>query len=223
MNKINNIGKNNSNAAVVEAVLAALIKVLVRTTIVCGNFLNIDSNHNNNSSCSSNTPTTATVNTNHSNCGSSSGRSSRISTHTDIYLRASGSGRRPQRCMGRLQISGHYAYPAVRALLSSSDRSRLAALNVMSCPLTQLYIPPVPGGVQRGSRGSRGFATSRKHEKIDKRSGAVCQAYYAASRIVCRRFQQDKWLKVPPQRTPRPSKVASTGFINFSMAFFTKS
>ena len=27
----------------------------------------------------------------------------------------------------------------------------------------------------------------------------------------------------PPQRTPRPSKVASTGFINFSMAFFTKS
>ena len=27
----------------------------------------------------------------------------------------------------------------------------------------------------------------------------------------------------PPQRTPRPSQVASTGFINLSMAFFTKS
>ena len=79
------------------------------------------------------------------------------------------------------------------ALLSSSDRSRLAALNVnadsLSCPLTQLYIPGVPGRVQRGSRGSRGFATSRKHEKLDKRSGAVCQAYYAASSIVCRGFQ----------------------------------
>ena len=35
----------------------------------------------------------------------------------------------------------------------------------LSCPLTQLHIPGVPGGVQRGSRGSRGFATSRKHEK----------------------------------------------------------
>ena len=44
------------------------------------------------------------------------------------------------------------------------------------------------GGVQGGCRGSRSFAT--KHEKLDKRSGAICQAYYAAaSRIVCRRFQ----------------------------------
>ena len=35
-----------------------------------------------------------------------------------------------------------------------------------------------------------------------------------------RRFQKDKWLKVPPfQRTPRPSRVASTGFINCSMVF----
>ena len=78
------------------------------------------------------------------------------------------------------------------AFLSSSDRSRLAALNVM------LTLQGFQGGVQRGSRGSRGSATSRKHEKLDKRSGAVCQAYYAASRIVCRRFQQDKWLKVTP-------------------------
>ena len=35
----------------------------------------------------------------------------------------------------------------------------------LSCPLTQLYIPGVPGWVQRGSRDSRGFATSHKHEK----------------------------------------------------------
>ena len=34
------------------------------------------------------------------------------------YLRASGSGRRPQRRMARLQISGHYAYPAVRSDLT---------------------------------------------------------------------------------------------------------
>ena len=33
-------------------------------------------------------------------------------------LRASGSGRRPQRRMARLQISGHYAYPAVRSDLT---------------------------------------------------------------------------------------------------------
>ena len=35
-----------------------------------------------------------------------------------IYLRASGSGRRPQRRMARLQISGHYAYRAVRSDLT---------------------------------------------------------------------------------------------------------
>ena len=34
------------------------------------------------------------------------------------YLRASGSGRRPQRRMARLQISGHYAYLAVRSDLT---------------------------------------------------------------------------------------------------------
>ena len=33
-------------------------------------------------------------------------------------LRASGSGRRPQRRMARLQISGHHAYPAVRSDLT---------------------------------------------------------------------------------------------------------
>ena len=60
-------------------------------------------------------------------------------------LRASGSGRRPQRRMARLQISGHYAYPAVRSGTSvlvcyalgaarRSDRSRLAALSVMLTP-----------------------------------------------------------------------------------------
>ena len=35
-----------------------------------------------------------------------------------LYLRASGSGRRPQRRMARLQISGHYVYPAVRSDLT---------------------------------------------------------------------------------------------------------
>ena len=57
----------------------------------------------------------------------------------------------------------------------------------LSCPLTQLYIPGVPGGVQRGSRGSRGFATSRKTRKLDKRSGLKRQAQGAgASRGGCR-------------------------------------
>ena len=81
------------------------------------------------------------------------------------YLRASGSG------MARLQISGHYAYPAVRSDLTPAPHFCQLARCIechadsLSCPLTQLYIPGVPGGVQRGSRGSRGFATSRKHEK----------------------------------------------------------
>ena len=58
------------------------------------------------------------------------------------------------------------------ALLSSSDRCIECHADSLSCPLTQLYIPGVPGRVQG-----------------DKRSGAVCQAYYAASSIVCRGFQ----------------------------------
>ena len=88
-----------------------------------------------------------------------------------FYLRASGSGRQPQRRMARLQISGHYAYPAVRSDVTSAPhfcpRATAAGCHAdsLSCPLTQLYIPGVPGRVQRGSRGSRGFATSRKHEK----------------------------------------------------------
>ena len=65
-------------------------------------------------------------------------------------LRASGSGRRPQRRMARLPISGHYAYPAVRSGTSvlvcyfvgaaRSDRSRsgLAALNIMLTPVLSL-------------------------------------------------------------------------------------
>ena len=53
----------------------------------------------------------------------------------------------------------------------------------LSCPLTQLYIPMVPGRGCKGGPGSRGFATSRKHEKLDKRSGAVCQAYYCVQEV----------------------------------------
>ena len=88
-----------------------------------------------------------------------------IHTYMCIYLRASGSGRRPQRRMARLQISGHYAYPAVRSDLTPAPHfcPRATACiechaDSLSCPLTQLYIPGVPGGVHRGSRGSRGFA-----------------------------------------------------------------
>ena len=48
-------------------------------------------------------------------------------------------------------------------------------------------------GVQERSgagAGAEALQPAVKHEKLDKRSGAVCQAYYAAaSRIVCRRFQ----------------------------------
>ena len=52
-----------------------------------------------------------------------------------IYLRASGSGRQPQRRMARLQMSGSsQRRDPSAALLSSSDRSRLAALNVMLTP-----------------------------------------------------------------------------------------
>ena len=51
------------------------------------------------------------------------------------YLRASGSGRQPQRRMARLQMSGSsQRRDPSAALLSSSDRSRLAALNVMLTP-----------------------------------------------------------------------------------------
>ena len=54
-------------------------------------------------------------------------------------LRASGSGRRPHRRMARLQIipgSSQRLDPS--AALSSSDRSRLAALNVMLLPVLSL-------------------------------------------------------------------------------------
>ena len=125
------------------------------------------------------------------------------------YLRASGSGRRPQTRMARLQISGRYAYPAVRSDLTPArhfcPRATAAARCIechadsLSCPLTRLNIPAVPGRVAGGVQGVQKFATSHKHKKVDKRSGAVCQAYYAAaSRIACRRFQYDKWLKFPP-------------------------
>ena len=73
--------------------------------------------------------------------------------------------------MARLQISGHYAYAAVRSDVTPAPhfcpqpaRCIECHADSLSCPLTQLYLPGVPGRVQRGSRGSRGFATSRKHE-----------------------------------------------------------
>ena len=81
------------------------------------------------------------------------------------------------------------------------------------------------GRVQRGSRGSRASATSRKTRKIR-------QTFRSCLSSLTRSCIQDCVQEVPvgpmaqgtpPQRTPRPSRVASTGFINFSMAFFTKS
>ena len=72
-----------SNSTVSIVLLAALVLVLVRTTIICHE-LNIDTNHNNkNSYCS--TTTIATINTNTSNYGNSTGSHNRISTHTKIY------------------------------------------------------------------------------------------------------------------------------------------
>ena len=64
---------------VVIVVLAALILVAMRTTIVCS----IDTNHDNSNRCSS-TTTIATMNTYIRNYGSSNGRNNRISTHTNI-------------------------------------------------------------------------------------------------------------------------------------------
>ena len=77
-------------------------------------------------------------------------------------LRASGSGRRPQRRMARLQISGHYAYPAVRRDLTQRGTSVLERpqparciechADSLSCPLTWLNIPGFRGG-WRGVQG----------------------------------------------------------------------
>ena len=84
-----------------------------------------------------------------------------IESRKGVLLRASGSGRRPQRRMARLQISGHYAYPAVcsdvtqrrTCVLERPQPARCIECHAdsLSCPLTQLYIPGVPGRVQRGS------------------------------------------------------------------------
>ena len=62
--------------------LAALVLVLVRTTIIC-NELNIDTNHNNDNSCCS-AATIATINTNIHNYGNNNGSHNRISAHTKI-------------------------------------------------------------------------------------------------------------------------------------------
>ena len=69
----------------VIVLLAALVLVPVRTTIICTE-LNIDTNHNNNNRCCS-TATIATINTNISNYGNNNGSKNRISTHTKIYLK----------------------------------------------------------------------------------------------------------------------------------------
>ena len=68
---------------VVIVSLAALVLVLVRTTITCGNKLNIDTNHNNSNSCGSTTPI-ATINANTSKYGNRNGSHNRSSSHTNI-------------------------------------------------------------------------------------------------------------------------------------------
>ena len=68
---------------VIIVLLAALVLVLVRTTIIC-NGLNIDTTHNNNNSCCS-TTTIATIHTNIRNYGNMHGSQNRISTNTKIY------------------------------------------------------------------------------------------------------------------------------------------
>ena len=77
--------------------------------------------------------------------------------------------------MARLQISGHYAYPAVRSdvtrrtsVLERPQPARCIECHAdsLSSPLTQLYIPGVPGRVQRGSRGSRGFANTKNETNV---------------------------------------------------------
>ena len=64
-------------------VLAAITLVVMRTTVICRNKLNIDTNHNNSNSCSS-TSTIGTINTNVRNDGSSTGSNNRVSAHTKI-------------------------------------------------------------------------------------------------------------------------------------------
>ena len=67
--------------------LAAVVPVLVRTTIIAGSKLNDDTNHNNSNSCSSRT-TIATINTHINNYEDKNGNHHRISTYTNIYKKA---------------------------------------------------------------------------------------------------------------------------------------
>ena len=95
----------------------------------------------------------------------------------------------------------------------------------LSCPLTQLYIPGVPGGVQRGSRGSRGFATSHKTRKIR-------QTFRSCLSSLTRSCIQDCVQEVPvgqmAQGTPPSAHAAAFqgGFNRLHQllhGFFTKS
>ena len=95
----------------------------------------------------------------------------------------------------------------------------------LSCPLTQLYIPGVPGGVQRGSRGSRRFATSRKTRKIR-------QTFRSCLSSLTRSCIQDCVQEVPvgqmAQGTPPSAHAAAFqgGFNRLHQllhGFFTKS
>ena len=77
---------------VVIVLLAAFVLALVRTTIICGNELNIDTNHNNNKNCCS-TTTIATINANIRNYGNGNDSRKRISTHTKILKTVSNSSK----------------------------------------------------------------------------------------------------------------------------------
>ena len=68
---------------VLIVVLAALVQVVARTTIICSNKLSIDTNHSNSNGCS-NTTTTANIKTNTTHDGSSNGSNNRFSAHFNI-------------------------------------------------------------------------------------------------------------------------------------------
>ena len=110
------------------------------------------------------------------------------------------------------------------ALLSSSDRSQLAALNVMLTPCPVPRLSCIFQGFQGGCKGGPGGPEALQPAVNTKNETNVPELYakpITQHPVLCAggssRTNGSRY--PPPQRTPRPSRVASTGFINFSMAF----
>ena len=74
--------------------------------------------------------------------------------------------------------------------------------------------------MSRGGPGTVRGEVEKTRKKPEKRSGPVYLGYYAAtSRILCRRFQSEKWLSIPPFgacRGPPPNSkvVGERGRLN---------